>query len=100
MKVTRNELRKDYKNIIELGYCDLYWSLREYKKLGYNSGVYGWNYDVYMIDYDTIIVTGYRPFGNIKPEYNIIKKYNKLDRELKTSKERIELISKFIKEVL
>ena len=34
-------------------------------KLGYNSGVYGWNYDVYMLVKKTgvyYIVTGYRNF--------------------------------------
>ena len=100
MKMTRNEIRKDYKNIIELGYCDLYYTLREYKKIGYNGGVYGWSYDVYMIDYDTVIVTGYRPFGNIHLNYETIEKYNKLDREAKTSEERIELMDQFLKEVI
>ena len=32
----------------------------------YTCGVYGWNADVFIIDMDTAVVAGYRPFGNIK----------------------------------
>lgn len=40
-------------------------------------GVYGWNADVYVIDYDTVIVTGYRPFGNMKLPREVIDTLNK-----------------------
>lgn len=63
MKLTRNDVRRMFTKIYELGYCEYQNELNKFKKIGYNSGLYGWNYDVYMIDYDTCIVTGYRPFG-------------------------------------
>lgn len=43
------------------GYCELQhlFNFCGSYKLGYNAGVYGWNYDAYKID-DIIIATGYR----------------------------------------
>lgn len=69
----------------------------------YTSGVYGWNADIYQIDSDTVIVTGYRPFGNIKIDYNTIKKYeleakkiayNIKNHDIEDKKEKIEKILK------
>ena len=60
--LTRNEIRRQYKTVIQLGYCDIYELTRQLKKIGYNAGVYGWNYDVFELDYDTCIITGYRTF--------------------------------------
>lgn len=43
----------------------------------YCGGVYGWNCDVYVIDYGTVIVTGHRPFGNIKLPREVMNTLNK-----------------------
>lgn len=43
----------------------------------YTVGVYGWNADVYVIDYDTVIITGYRPFGNVELSREVINTLNK-----------------------
>ena len=40
-------------------------------------GVFGWNSDVYVIDQDTVIVTGYRPFGNMELSREVIDTLNK-----------------------
>ena len=40
-------------------------------------GVYGWNCDVYVIDYATVIVTGDRPFGNIELPREVMNTLNK-----------------------
>ena len=42
----------------------------------YTVGVYGWNADVYVIDAYTVIVTGYRPFGNVELSRNVIDTLN------------------------
>ena len=58
-KVTRNEINKS--NMVALGYCQAQMILNlfaEDYKIGYNSGVYGWNYDLYRIR-GVDIVTGY-----------------------------------------
>lgn len=55
IKVTRNSLYNPY----FCGYCDLQYLLRYQEPFGYNSGVYGWNYDAYFVGGMTIC-TGYR----------------------------------------
>lgn len=63
-KIVRNEINKN--NMVALSYCQCQRVLnlfgRNYK-IGYNSGVYGWNYDLYRV-HGVDIVTGYRvPFS-------------------------------------
>lgn len=59
-KITRNDINT--RNMVTLGYCQCQTAMRifadEYR-IGYNTGVYGWNYDLYTIN-DCDIVTGYR----------------------------------------
>lgn len=58
-KITRNDINK--KNMVALGYCQCQTILNLFGydyKVGYNSGVYGWNYDLYRIN-GVYIVTGY-----------------------------------------
>lgn len=66
-KVTRNDINTN--NMVAFSYCqcqmvlDLFAS--EYK-VGYNAGVYGWNYDLYEIN-GVDIITGYRvPYKNFE----------------------------------
>ena len=65
VKVTKKQVQENYRNIINVGYCDLQYLLRFKEPSFYTTGVYGWNADVYQVNYNTCIVTGYRPFGNI-----------------------------------
>ena len=75
IRTTKRAICSAYSNIICLQYC----SLRALDYLNadyYNAGNYGWNYDCFGINEDTVIFTGYRPFGNIKPTYKTIESYN------------------------
>lgn len=67
-EITKNDIKRRYTTIIQLGYCDIYELTRKLKKIGYNAGVYGWNYDAFELDWNTCIITGYRTFskGTIK----------------------------------
>lgn len=105
-KITRKQVNM-YKNIICVPYCDLWYLLYFRNKTGYNSGVYGWNYDFYHINLNTCIVTGYRPFGNIK-NYDLCDEYNEKaknvieDRTLSNEekKEKVEnLLEEFIEKI-
>ena len=59
-KITRRELKENYR-CVSVGYCDLQYLLRNCSPIAYNSGIYGWNYDVYTFDStDIAICTGYR----------------------------------------
>lgn len=58
-KVTRSEINKG--NMVALGYCQIQHTLNffgEKFKVGYNAGIYGWNYDLYRVN-GVDIVTGY-----------------------------------------
>ena len=73
-KTTRKEINQNYKNIICVGYCKMDYLLTNQQPIAYASGVNGWNCDVYDVN-GVAIVTGYNPFGNIRPDYETIKKY-------------------------
>lgn len=80
-KTTRNEIQQNYKNVICVGYCKLDYLLTNHDPIAYNSGVDGWKYDLYDIN-GVAIVTGYQAFGNIRPNSEIIKKYNEEARKI------------------
>jgi len=95
-KTTSKALKEGYYKIISVGYCELQGLLRYKSPIAYNSGYYGWNYDVYDID-GIAIVTGYRkaPSKNSKDDYNLIREYEALS-EGKTAVELDKLIKEFI----
>lgn len=72
-----------YPNVIKVGYCGLQTLLKFRSPDAYTaSKTYGWRADVYEITFDTVIVTGYAPFGNIVPGYETVKKYEEKAKEL------------------
>lgn len=73
---TKKAILSNYPNVIKVGYCSLQTLLKFRSPDAYTaSKTYGWRADVYEITLDTVIVTGYAPFGNIVPDYEIIKKH-------------------------
>lgn len=68
-KITRNQINKE--NMVTLGYCQCQKILNLFAydyKVGYNAGVYGWNYDLYNI-HGVDIVTGYNvPYASYSNE--------------------------------
>ena len=75
-KITKKAIMSAYRNVIKVGYCDLQDALKLREPNFYTAGVYGWNADVYVIDYDTVIITGYRPFGNVELPRSVIDALN------------------------
>lgn len=76
-KTTKRAIMNAYENVIKVYYCDLQDALKWREPNFYTAGVYGWNSDVYVIDHGTVIVTGYRPFGNIVLPREVINTLNK-----------------------
>ena len=76
-QTTKKAIMGAFENVIRVGYCDLQDALKWREPNFYTAGVYGWNSDVYVIDHDTVIVTGYRPFGNMELSRNVIDTLNK-----------------------
>lgn len=68
--------------------------------IGYNSGIYGWNYDAYYFE-GILICTGYRslPKGDIPYSQEIANKYNTKAAKRKTSAARGKLLSQMIEEL-
>ena len=80
-KTTRKQINQNYNSVISIGYCDAQYLLQGKNPIAYNAGYYGWNCDIYDIN-GVAIVTGYRPWGNIHPDYNTIKKYEDEARKI------------------
>lgn len=59
IKLSNKVVKESFDNIKSAPYCGLQYLLSYKEPLAYTSGVYGWNYDVYMLDGLTIC-TGYR----------------------------------------
>lgn len=76
-KTTKKAIMNAYENVIKVGYCDLQDALKWREPNFYTAGVYGWNADVYVIGYDTVIVTGYRPLGNMELSREVVDTLNK-----------------------
>ena len=106
-KTTRKQINQNYNSVISIGYCDAQYLLQGKNPIAYNAGCYGWNCDIYDIN-GVAIVTGYRPWGNIHPDYKIIKKYEDEARKIcgdswgnyqKMLDQMDQLLNQFIEEV-
>lgn len=75
-ETTEKAVLSNYPNVIKVGYCYLQTLLKFHSPTAYTaSKTYGWQADIYEITPNTVIVTGYAPFGNIVPDYELIKEY-------------------------
>lgn len=73
---TEKAVMNGYRYIIAVPYCDLQTLLKFREPVAYTSGTYGWNADIYEINPNTVIVTGYRPFGKSVP-YEKVRAYER-----------------------
>ena len=84
-KITRNEINKE--NLVVLGYCQIQTVLNLFSadyKIGYNAGVYGWNYDLYRINGVDVIIGYNRPYYNYSNKdikAQLIELENKIRKE-------------------
>lgn len=106
-KTTKKAVMSGYANIICVGYCDLQYMLHYENEIAYTTRPEGWGADIYQFG-NTNIVTGYAPFGNIRPGYDLNKKYNDQAMTIRTNysmsweeqKRQLEkLIEEYIREV-
>ena len=76
IKTTRKNINNNYRKVFCTGYCDLQYIMRNFDATYYNSGVYGWNYDVYIdAATDIAITTGYRGMFGVRIPSEILEKY-------------------------
>lgn len=61
---TQKAARNSNNIVLSVGYCDLQNVLKHEKPTAYNAGVNGWNLDLYILDNEISLVTGYRGLNN------------------------------------
>ena len=79
-KTTQKAIKANYPVIIQVAYCDLYHLLVDMSPIAYTTRVEGWGADVYDLGQGVVIVTGYAPFGNVRPSKRICCKYEQMAR--------------------
>lgn len=106
-KITRKAVNEGYINKICVSYCALQTLLMYESETAYTSRREGWAADIYDFG-NTAIITGYAPFGNIRPGYDICSRYEEqaetirynYDLSYEDQKNQLrQLINEFIKEV-
>lgn len=107
-KTTQKAIRNGYCNVISIGYCDIQSLLNYENPIAYTTRREGWGCDIYEITPSTAIATGYAPFGNIRPKYEIKRAYEEKARTIlydyskpfETRRDELRnLLNEFVKEV-
>lgn len=76
-KTTQKEIRANYNKIICVPYCGLQNLLNYESPVAYTVRREGWAADIYDMGGGVAIVTGYAPFGNVRPSYELREQYEK-----------------------
>jgi hypothetical protein len=85
-KTTQKAIRANYPTVISVPYCGLQNLLNYESPVAYTVRRDGWSADIYDMGGGVAIATGYAPFGNIRPSYELREKYE-------TQAEKIRYIS-------
>ena len=97
IKTTMRELKQNYKTY-NVGYCELQHLFDYETPVFYNSGTYGWNFDVYVFD-RVAICTGYRNLGKYI-DYKLVQEFEKKAIECQGKKEDLDsLIIEFLEAI-
>lgn len=72
-KTTQKAVKAGYSTIICVSYCSLQYLLNYESPVAYTQRREGWAADIYDMGGGIAIVTGYAPFGNIRPTYEQVK---------------------------
>ena len=74
-RVTQKEIKANFDKIISVPYCSLQNLLCWKSPVAYTARREGWAADIYDMGEGVAIVTGYAPFGNIRPAYEFRGRY-------------------------
>lgn len=74
-KTTQKAVKAGYSTIICVPYCELQNLLTYESPVAYTARREGWAADIYDMGGGVAIVTGYAPFGNIRPSYELWERY-------------------------
>lgn len=76
-KTTQKTIKANYNTIICVPYCDLQNLLNYESPVAYTVRREGWAADIYDMGGGVAIVTGYAPFGSVRPSYELRERYEK-----------------------
>ena len=82
VEMTRNDVKKAFTKIYAADYCSLECLLKNQLRIGYNAGTFGWNYDVFSLNENVALRTGYRNMPGKEIPTNITSYYNKRAEEI------------------
>lgn len=108
-KTTQKAVKNGYSTIICVSYCNLQFLLNYESPVAYTTRREGWAADIYDMGSGVAIVTGYAPFGTIRPGYDLCRKYDlraekiRYDYSLSYDEQREQLKAlarEFVKEVI
>lgn len=74
-KTTQKAIKASYSTIISVPYCKLQSLLSYESPVAYTVRREGWAADVYDMGGGVAIATGYAPFGNVRPSYELLRRY-------------------------
>ena len=74
-RATQKEIKANFNTIICVPYCGLQTLLNYESPITYTERREGWAADIYDMGGGVAIVTGYAPFGNVRPSYELRKRY-------------------------
>ena len=94
IKLTKTDLRNNFGVIVSCGYCELQSLLNMKSRIGYNKGVYGWNFDAF--DFGGVcLITGYRTRGaDVRLAMEFCKRWEERARNA-TYEERKQILVEF-----
>ena len=76
-KTTQKAIKANYNTIICIPYCGLQNLLNYESPVAYTERREGWAADIYDMGGGVAIVTGYAPFGNVRPSHELRERYEK-----------------------
>lgn len=76
-KTTQREIKKNYKTVISVPDSGLQNLLNYESPVAYTVRREGWAADIYDMGNGVAITTGYAPFGNVRPSYELRERYEK-----------------------
>lgn len=82
-RTTKKFIKNNFTNVISLPYCAMQSLFNNTERNFYTADTLGWASDVFIINNTTAVVTGYRPFGNVHPSYDMMKFYENAAREIR-----------------
>lgn len=98
IKLTKTDLKNNFGVIVSCGYCALQSLLSIKNRVGYNKGLYGWNFDAF--DFGGVgLITGYRTRGaDISLSVDFCKCWNERASNA-TFEERKQILAEFEREL-